>query len=203
MQHVAKWRTGGGPPQPSEARSSDPEGSLLLRARREPAVFGSFYDRNHPRVVRYFLRHTGSPHVAAELAAETFAQALAGLRGFDPDRGSGVTWLMGIAAHQFHHYLRRGEVDRRYRARMRVATSTTSVDDLERVVELADVAERMADLRAALEQLSDGVRAAVELRVGHELSYAEVAARLGCTEGCARVRVNRGLRQLTLALVDT
>jgi RNA polymerase sigma factor (sigma-70 family) len=200
MHHVSKRRGGGAPPHPQEA-SGDPDGSLLVRARREPELFGVFYDHTHRAVLRYFLRLTGSPHVAAELTAETYAQALAGLHRYDPRRGSGATWLFAIAGHQFHRYLRRGDVDRRYRTRMGITTAPTTIDDLERVLELADAAEHMAHLRVALDQLSVGVRAAVELRVGHDLPYAEVAARLGCTEGSARVRVARGMRQLTIALV--
>jgi DNA-directed RNA polymerase specialized sigma24 family protein len=34
------------------------------------------------------------------------------------------------------------------------------------------------------------------LRVGHDLPYAEVARRLGCSEGAARVRVTRALTRL-------
>jgi RNA polymerase sigma factor (sigma-70 family) len=45
----------------------------------------------------------------------------------------------------------------------------------------------------ALSQLSPSVAAAVSLRVMRELPYSEVAERLGCSEGAARVRVARGL----------
>ena len=202
MHVVARRRTGGGghPLDPSSA--PDPDGALLVRARDEPELIGVLFDRHQAAVARYFLRLTGSPHVAGELTAETFAQAIVALHRYDPERGSGATWLYAIAAHQFHRFLRRGEVDRRYRARTGVVTAATTGDDLERIVELAARAEEIALLRSALDQLSPGVRAAVELRVGHELPYAEVAARLGCTEGSARVRVARGMRHLTTALGD-
>jgi RNA polymerase sigma-70 factor (ECF subfamily) len=200
MHVVARRRTGGGahPLDPSSA--PDVDGALLVRARQEPELVGVLFDRHHASVARYFLRLTGSPHVAGELTAETFAQAIVALHRYDPARGSGATWLYAIAAHQYHRYLRRGEVDRRYRARTGVATSATAPDDLDRILELAARADDIALLRSALDQLSPAVRAAVELRVGHELPYAEVAARLGCTEGSARVRVARGMRHLTTAL---
>jgi DNA-directed RNA polymerase specialized sigma24 family protein len=41
-----------------------------------------------------------------------------------------------------------------------------------------------------------GDREAVELRVVGELPYAEIAARLDCTENTARQRVHRGLARL-------
>lgn len=58
-------------------------------------------------------------------------------------------------------------------------------------------------LTAALAHLSDEQRSAVELRVVHDLDYPDVAFRLGCTEGTARMRVFRGLRQLNAALTTT
>ena len=186
-----------------DGASSDPaaqDRALLARARRDPEAFGSFFDRHWAGVVRWHLAHTGSAHTAMELAAETFAQALAGVHRYDPAKGSAAAWLYGIAAHQYHRYLRAGEVDRRHRVRLWVATPVVTPDDAERIAELADAARLSPRLEAALAGLTDGVRAAVELRVGHDLPYAEVAARLGCTELGARLRVRRGLRQLAGAL---
>jgi RNA polymerase sigma-70 factor (ECF subfamily) len=188
--------------QHADTTSSDPEGSLLVRARSDPEAFGELYDRLFAAVLRWFLHRTGSPHVAMELAAETFAQALAGLHRYDPRRGTGAAWLFGIAGHQYHRFLRRGSVDRRHRTRLWVTTPTATPDEVERIVDLVDAQVVAPELQAALDQLSAGVRAAVELRIGHDLPYAEVAARLGCTEGSARTRVARGLRQLALAMVS-
>jgi RNA polymerase sigma-70 factor (ECF subfamily) len=53
-----------------------------------------------------------------------------------------------------------------------------------------------AAMAVALCELPDGERRAVELRVVEELGYAEIAARLSCTEGAARTRVHRGLARL-------
>jgi RNA polymerase sigma factor (sigma-70 family) len=188
----------------AEGTSSDPaarDRALLARARREPEAFGEFFDRHWAAVVRWHLAHTGSAHTAMELAAETFAQALAGVHRYDPAQGSGAAWLYGIAAHQYHRYLRSGEVDRRHRTRLWVSTPVVTPDDAERIVELVDAARWSPRLDAALGELTDGVRAAVELRVGQDLPYAEVAARLGCTELGARLRVRRGLRKLAVVLV--
>ena len=185
----------------ADATSSDPVGSLLVRARTDPEAFGILYDRLLGPVLGWFLRRTGSPHQAMELAAETFAQALGSLHRFDPGRGTGSAWVFGIAAHQYHRFVRRGTIDRRHRTRLQVVLPTATADEVERVVDLVDAQRFAPELRAALEELSDGVRAAVELRIGYDLPYAEVAERLGCTEGSARTRVARGLRQLALAMV--
>lgn len=182
-----------------EQASSD-LGSLLVRARTDPAAFAAFYRSSHDMVLRHFMRLTSCAHTSVELAAETFAQALACVDRYEPGRGTGSAWLFGIANHQFHKYLRRGDVARRYRSRLGVTTPSVSEDDVERIEALADIKVLLPRLDAALALLSAGVRAAVELRVGQDLPYAEVAARLGCTEGSARVRVARGLKTLTAAM---
>jgi RNA polymerase sigma-70 factor (ECF subfamily) len=48
----------------------------------------------------------------------------------------------------------------------------------------------------ALEDLPDEQRAAVSGRVVDELSYAELAQRMRCSESVVRQRVSRGLRTL-------
>ena len=48
-----------------------------------------------------------------------------------------------------------------------------------------------------MDELTDGVADAVRFRVIDGLAYADVAARLGCTEVAARQRVARGLSHLS------
>jgi DNA-directed RNA polymerase specialized sigma24 family protein len=52
-------------------------------------------------------------------------------------------------------------------------------------------------LHLAMDELTDAVADAVRLRVVDGLAYADVAARLGCSEAAARQRVARGLSHLT------
>jgi RNA polymerase sigma-70 factor (ECF subfamily) len=73
-----------------------------------------------------------------------------------------------------------------------------ALDDasIARIEALVDSDSRRAAVEAALGRLPEGERRAVELRVVDELAYAEIAARLSCTEGAARTRVHRGLARL-------
>jgi RNA polymerase sigma-70 factor (ECF subfamily) len=67
---------------------------------------------------------------------------------------------------------------------------------LRRIEELADLESVRARLDAALAELTPESIEAVHLRIDAELPYTEVARRLGCTEGAARVRVSRALTKL-------
>lgn len=168
----------------------------LVATSRDPLAFARFYERNSRRVLAFFYRRTFCAHTAAELTAETFAQALASYQRFDPRLGPGRAWLFGIAGNLYRQWLRRGVVRARARRRLGIITPELTVDDLDRIDEEIDTTELRAGLRSALDQLSPGVRDAVLMRVALDLPYEHVATALGCTVGAARVRVARGLNSL-------
>jgi len=175
---------------------ADPEGVLLLRSRRDPEAFGEFYDLTNLMVLRFFHSRTACPATAADLCAETLAGALEGVRRFDPAKGTGRGWLMGIARNVLYQYLRREEVSRRARDRLCIRFSGHEVIDLDRIDALVDFRPHVAKLTAALDALPEPTRVAVILRIVEELPYEEIADRLGTTAGNARVRVCRGLDRL-------
>jgi RNA polymerase sigma-70 factor (ECF subfamily) len=172
------------------------DADLLRRSARDPEAFGVFYDRYAERLLTYFARRTWDAQEAADLTAETFAAAFAA-RGRYRDTGApAFAWLLGIARHQLHRALRRQRIDDRARRRLHIERVALDDASLARIEELADLRAIRATLAAALDQLPPAMARAVELRVTHELPFAEVARRLGCTEGAARVRVTRGLHRL-------
>lgn len=176
-------------------RTGDAE--LIVGSVDEPALFGEVFDRHVDAVLAFFYRRTGCAQVAADLMAETFAAGFSSRRRF---RDTGVparAWLFKIARRQLARYVRREEVGTRARRRLGVDLSVQlSQRDMERIEAIVD----FAPVEAALGALPEGQAEAVWLRVGHDLSYAEVASRLGCSEGAARVRVSRGLSRMAVAM---
>src|SRR3546814_18298654 len=66
------------------------------------------------------LRRTYCPHAAADLTAETFAQAWQQRCRYDSERGTGRAWIFGIAGNLFKQWLRQGLVRTKARARKSV-----------------------------------------------------------------------------------
>ncbi len=173
---------------------------LLLDSREDPDAFGALYRRHAQDILRFFARRTLDPEAAAELTAETFAQAFAS-RGSYRDQGvDGVAWLYGVARNQMGRFFRTGRVDAAARRRLGMPERDLPSEDYERIEELVDFAPLREALADALETLSGDQRDAMRLRVIEGLSYREVASKLKCTEDNARQRVSRGLRGLALTL---
>jgi RNA polymerase sigma factor (sigma-70 family) len=171
---------------------------LLGLAGRRAEAFGVLYERHAEALLRFFARRTFDPDVAAELTAETFAEAFVSRKRFVPrGEGSAAGWLYAIGRHQLSRFWRRGAVAVRARDRLGMPDRELSEADFERVEELADLAAMRRAIGEAYRELSEEQRQAVLLRVVEGRPYDEVARMLGATEQAVRARVSRGLRRLS------
>jgi RNA polymerase sigma-70 factor (ECF subfamily) len=164
----------------------------------------ALYERHREGLLRYFARRTADAEIALDLWAETFAQAVKGRRRY---RGSSeeneAAWLYAIARNLLNAYLRKGYAEQRAVRKLgieRPPVTDELLRDVERRAGMDDVREEIAH---ALATLSDDTRAAVQMRVVEERSYADVAETLSLTEVAARARVSRGLQALADILDPT
>ncbi len=176
-------------------------GPALTRARRDPDAFAEFYEQYAQRVLIYFSRRVFDVDLAFDLTAETFALALERQGQF---RGSSVEqeqgWLFAIARNVLGQYRRCRKIEREAALRLSVEPPPISVGTAESVERAAGLSDLRSILQAALEELPDDQKHAVQLRVFDDLSYAEVALRTGTSEQVVRARVSRGLRTLSQSL---
>ena len=170
---------------------------LVVGAGRDVDGFGDFYTRHVRELLGFFVRRTADAQVAADLTGETFAAAFVARQKFRAQGpGSARAWLFGIARRVLGHYLRRQSVSDRYRRKLGMTSIVVDDANALRVEELADLASIRGALRDALSSLPANQLDAIRLRVIEEMPYRDVALRLGCTEGAARVRVARGLARM-------
>ena len=135
----------------------------------------------------YLRRRVGD--VAEDLAAETFARALAERGAFDASRGSPRAWLLGIATNLVHDH-RRSEA-RRLRAYGREAARTpVGAADADAAARLDDAASARRAAKA-IAGLAPADRDVLLLVAWGELSYEEVAAALDVPVGTVRSRLHR------------
>jgi len=122
-----------------EARRSDTQ--LLIEARTCAEPFGVFYERHFASVLAFFRRRVAGPDEAFDLAAETFAAALAAVPRFRPGPEPPQAWLFAIARHKLSEALRRSRVQDE--ARRQLAMQPIELDE-----EAIEVIERAASAPA-------------------------------------------------------
>ena len=168
----------------------------LLEACRNGSsdAYDVFYRRHRGPILGYLARRTGSGELAADLMAETFAQALTGVAtGSSPLPAVPAAWLFTIARNLLVDALRRGTVACDARRSLAFEPLVLDDDDLDRIDEIAEAAQHM-------EHLAELVPAAelelLRARLVDEVSYAELATELRCSESVVRKRVSRAKARL-------
>jgi len=173
---------------------------LIQRSWHQPEVFGVLFERHAEPMLAYFARRTFDAEAAAELVAETFAEAFSSRRRFRAQGVDGAAWLYGIGRHLLSRYFRTGLVEFRARRRLGMPERTVNDDDFDRIEELMDLEQVSGRVREAVATLPEEQREAVTYRVVNGMSYREVADAIGITEATARQRVSRALKKLAAEL---
>lgn len=171
---------------------------LLALALEDGSAFAEFYARYERPVAAFFVRATRSGGLAADLTAETFAQALASVERFDPALGTAAGWLFGIARNLLARSRERGRVEDR--ARRQLGMPLLALDDV--LIERLESVAADTGALALLDQLPARQRHAVTARIVDERGYGEIAHELRCSESVVRKRVSRGLASLRAKLKE-
>ena len=147
--------------------------------------FEEFYLRHVDMVLGYFARRTGDAELAADLASETFAAALAGRRRYRPRKGAAGAWLFGIASRKLADAQRKGYAERRMCKRLGMERIDLTDADIAHIEALGE--------SALLEGLPTAQAEAIRAHVIDERDYGEIAGELRTSEAVVRKRVSRGL----------
>jgi RNA polymerase sigma factor (sigma-70 family) len=150
--------------------------------------FQRFLDEHRETVFRFLVASVGSD-AADDCFQETFLSAMKAyprLRAGSNHRA----WVLTIAHRKAmdHH-----------RARARHAIPVQDVPE----VAVYDAPPRDDEAWERVRELPPKQRAAVLLRYAGDLSHAEVAAALGCSEEAARRSAHEGLKKLRLEMETT
>jgi RNA polymerase sigma-70 factor (ECF subfamily) len=170
--------------------------TLLARSRSSPHAFAGFYEQISPQVLRFFATRTRDPHRALDLTAETFAKAFehrCDFRGASDEQAA--AWLWKIARNELARYQRTRTVELAAVQRLALERTLSEAEVL-KVEQLLAADELREQIGHALEVLPAGQQEVIRLRFINELSYEEMAERLGVSNDVVRTRTSRALRAL-------
>jgi RNA polymerase sigma-70 factor (ECF subfamily) len=147
------------------------------------------------RVFHIAYKFVGRHDEAEDLTQDIFLKLFKSLSTFDR-RANFATWLISVSRNLcIDHY----RSVRREREAISPDVDVVTLarpsggDTPEAILERRD---RVAILRVALDKLAPSLRTAIMLRDIQELSYQEIAERLGVPEGTVKSRINRGRTEL-------
>ncbi|MET7694313.1 RNA polymerase sigma factor [Streptomyces sp. NPDC005483] len=166
----------------------DSEAQLTRSAHGDSAAFTHLVKTHSSALHGYFARRM--PAASEDLLAETWLQAFAARRTFDPARGSARGWLFGVAHNVLNQQLRRA-------GRQQEPAPGPDVTDPWQVVDQRlDAAAMAPALRRALAELPVEERELLLLISWEQLSPSEAAAVVGIPAGTARSRLHRARGRL-------
>ncbi len=142
----------------------------------DEVAFAAVYDATAARAYGLGLRVLNDPVQAAEVVKDAYLHLWTHSGGFQPDRGSAISWILMI-------------VHQRAVSRVRSAEALVAPDDVS-VPTDADPTHR------ALAGLSSIQREAVELAYCEGYTHTEVGEMNGLPVGTAQLRIRDGLLEL-------
>ena len=156
----------------------------LIEALRggELAAFDLLYTRYERRLYGYVRRMVSDEAEAEDLFQDIFLGVLKD-RSFDPSRGRFSAWVFTVARNRC--LMERRKDARRNRALERARVTTPL---------RADVVDRNARVRAAMEKLPEGQRQLLLLKQVGELTYKEIGHMLDIAEGTVKSRVHGAMK---------
>jgi RNA polymerase sigma-70 factor (ECF subfamily) len=182
---------------PAATAAADEDRALVraaLDGHRE--AFDELVRRHQRHVYQLCYRFAGNHEDASDLAQDVFIRAFKGLRSFKGESAFS-TWLYRIGVNVCLN--RVGSA----------AARTVALDDVDRIDPRADRAdatllrdERARAVRLAIARLPKKQRAALILRVYHELPHDEIAAILGSSVGAVKANFFHALANLKKLLQD-
>ncbi len=165
--------------------------------------FTRLYRRHAQSLLLFFQRRVHDAELATDLMADVFVTALAHQEQFRGDGDNELSgWLWSIARSTLRDHERRGATERRGAARVGRERRALTDREIERIEELAGLAQLREQIAAQVAELPPEQQLAVRLRVIEDLPYAEVADRMGTSVEAARAQVSRALRRLSRELRD-
>ena len=148
------------------------------------------YDRYGGAVFHLALRLLPNRADAEDVTQATFVAAWLGRGTFDPDRGSMLGWLLGIARRKAVDRLRSAAREHRDTETVRANPDAPAADETpDRVLDRLVIADELAALPA--EQ-----RRTLELAFFDDLTHPQIAAVTGLPLGTVKSHIRRGMASL-------
>ena len=159
-------------------------------------AFSTLYTRLAPPLFSAVFAIVRNHKDAEDVLQDVFVQLWNKAATYDPDRGNVFTWSVMIARSKAIDRVRAQQRRARLGEAAALEHEATLPDSPKGADELHSERDERARIRAALSQISDTQRVAIDLAFFSGLTQSEISARLGTPLGTVKARIRRGLLAL-------
>jgi RNA polymerase sigma-70 factor (ECF subfamily) len=169
------------------------EAALLVRIReKDERAIEALYARYSGPLYSLAYQVTGADRFAQDVVQEVFVAVWKDAARFDPSRGAVSSWLFALARHKAIDLVRKEQNVRKHTADVDLEFHEADDD----VDQEAWLRLRRDTVRAAIQQLPEAQRTALELAFFAGLTHVEVAEKLDIPLGTAKTRIRTALLKL-------
>ena len=187
------------------APPTDLEALIERCVQGDQAAWETVVRQHRRKVFNIAYTFVGRSDLAEDLTQDIFLRVFRSLGTFDR-RANFQTWLTSVSRNLCIDHYRSVRKERAAIDPGVDASEVPAVAPGEGAIAVLEQRDRVALLRRALAELPETLRTAVVMRDIQELSYQEIAERLGLPEGTVKSRINRGrielARQVTAARTE-
>jgi RNA polymerase sigma-70 factor (ECF subfamily) len=177
------------------AQPATPDTLIARCLSGDQAAWDTIVRQNWRKVFNVAYKFVGKHEEAEDLTQDIFLKIFKALATFDR-RANFQTWIVSISRNLCIDHYRSVRKERQTIARDVDSNELQPVATERGPYAQAEHQDLREQLRQALETLPVTLRTAVVLRDLQELSYQEIADRLGLPEGTVKSRINRGRIEL-------
>ena len=162
-----------------KVKSGDLDKLGLLYERHKKRLFGFFYNMDH------------NPSLSEDLVQNVFVRILKYRHTYSGE-GSFMAWMFSTARNvRYDHYKKNGQ---RYADLTQVEYK---IEDDETVEKQLNRKDDVALIQRAMMKLDNEKREVLVLSKFKEMKFSEIGKVLGCSEGAAKVKAHRALKDLS------
>ena len=168
-------------------------GLLKRSGRGDQEAFAELYDATSSRAYGLAVRVVRDSAQAEEVTQEAYLEIWRTAGRFDPERGSAVSWVLTIVHRKAVDRVRSAEASSR---RDTSYLQQNQAVDHDSTADAAHASMEARRVRAALTDLTEVQREALELAYFGGYTHTEVATMLDLPVGTAKTRIRDGLIRL-------
>ena len=152
---------------------------------------GLLYERHKRRLFGFFYNMSGDPNLSEDLVQNVFVRMLKYRHTYSGE-GSFLAWMFRTARNvKYDHYKKNKEL---FHADL--SSWDYKMVDHDNAIAQLEKKDNLVLLRKALMRLGEEQREVLVFSKLKEMKFSEIGEVLGCSEGAAKVKAHRALKEL-------